>query len=172
MSPLRSHVLLFVLGVAIGFYLFSRLFSESANRGPGNVKTMPYPSSQSNESSPAITIPIKFLLGANTSASSNSSFSILKWATALVQSSRNLSLNDPSSSPLLSSTNATEHQPLRFDSQRQRAPQEKEWLRLHMCNEPFEAYSAAWLTTKEHLIAVNNSRYNLTWVMTLVEFSW
>jgi hypothetical protein len=46
----------------------------------------------------------------------------------------------------------------------QKAPFEKENLKIHLCNGVFEAYSASYLTTKEHLLAVKSERYNLSWV--------
>ena len=47
---------------------------------------------------------------------------------------------------------------------RQRGIFEGENLKLHLCNGVFEAYSASYLTTKEHMIHVNSETYNLTWV--------
>ena len=41
---------------------------------------------------------------------------------------------------------------------------EGENLKLHLCNGVFEAYSASYLTTKEHMIHVNSESFNLTWV--------
>ncbi len=48
--------------------------------------------------------------------------------------------------------------------QNQKAEFEKENLKLHLCNGVFEAYSASWLTTREHMIEVKSEGYNLTWV--------
>jgi hypothetical protein len=39
------------------------------------------------------------------------------------------------------------------DMSRQRGTLERENLKVHMCNGVFEAYSAAYLTTKEHMVA-------------------
>ena len=50
------------------------------------------------------------------------------------------------------------------DMQNQKAEFEKENLKLHLCNGVFEAYSASWLTTREHMIEVKSEGYNLTWV--------
>ncbi len=52
----------------------------------------------------------------------------------------------------------------RPDMTGQKAAHEKENLKLHLCNSVFEAYSASYLTTKEHLIDVKSENYNLTWV--------
>jgi len=41
---------------------------------------------------------------------------------------------------------------------------EKDNLKLHLCNGVFEAYSASYLTTKEHMLAIKSEGYNLTWV--------
>lgn len=46
----------------------------------------------------------------------------------------------------------------------QQAAHERDNLKLHLCNGVFEAYSAAYLTTKEHLIAIKSENYNLSWV--------
>lgn len=46
----------------------------------------------------------------------------------------------------------------------QKASHEQENLKLHLCNAVFEAYSASYLTTKEHILAVKSERYNLSWV--------
>jgi len=48
--------------------------------------------------------------------------------------------------------------------QNQKTEFEKENLKLHLCNGVFEAYSASWLTTREHMIEVKSEGYNLTWV--------
>ena len=50
------------------------------------------------------------------------------------------------------------------DMSRQKGAHEKDFLKLHVCNEVFEAYSASFLTTKQHLIAVDSLGYNLSWV--------
>ena len=47
---------------------------------------------------------------------------------------------------------------------RQKGIFEGENLKLHLCNGVFEAYSASYLTTKEHMIHVNSETFNLTWV--------
>ena len=46
----------------------------------------------------------------------------------------------------------------------QRAAHEKDDLKLHLCNSVFEAYSASYLTTREHMLDVKSEDYNLTWV--------
>ena len=51
-----------------------------------------------------------------------------------------------------------------YDVSKQNTDYEKEDLTLHMCNEPGEAYSASWLATREHVLAVPSETYNLTWV--------
>lgn len=51
-----------------------------------------------------------------------------------------------------------------YDLTDQKTEYEAEDLTMHMCNEPGEAYSAAWLTTKEHVLEVESESYNLTWV--------
>lgn len=50
------------------------------------------------------------------------------------------------------------------DMSRQRGILERENLKIHMCNGVFEAYSAAYLTTKEHMVAVASESFNLSWV--------
>eukprot|EP01040_Poterioochromonas_malhamensis_P009990 gene9990-10856_t len=50
------------------------------------------------------------------------------------------------------------------DMTRQKAMYEKENLKIHLCNAVFEAYSASYLTTKEHMLAVASESYNLSWV--------
>jgi hypothetical protein len=40
---------------------------------------------------------------------------------------------------------------------------EKSYLQLHKCRDNGEAYSAAYLISKEHLL-YQNTKYNLTWV--------
>ena len=52
----------------------------------------------------------------------------------------------------------------RPDMSPQRAAHEKDDLKLHLCNSVFEAYSASYLTTKEHMLDVKSEDYNLTWV--------
>lgn len=47
---------------------------------------------------------------------------------------------------------------------KQKAPQEAKFLKLHMCNEGFEAYAGSWFTTKQHMINTDSFKYNLTWV--------
>jgi hypothetical protein len=46
----------------------------------------------------------------------------------------------------------------------QKAPHERENLKLHLCNAVFEAYSASYLTTREHILAIKSESYNLSWV--------
>lgn len=46
----------------------------------------------------------------------------------------------------------------------QKGPSEVDHLKLHICNAVFEAYSGAWLTTKQHMLNVASESYNLTWV--------
>lgn len=46
------------------------------------------------------------------------------------------------------------------DMQLQRAVYEKDNLKLHLCNGVFEAYSAAYLTTKQHMI---EGEYSYIW---------
>lgn len=41
---------------------------------------------------------------------------------------------------------------------------EHENLKLHLCNAVFEAYSASYLTTKQHMISVKSESFNLSWV--------
>eukprot|EP00597_Dinobryon_sp_UTEXLB2267_P000987 CAMPEP_0170065456 /NCGR_PEP_ID=MMETSP0019_2-20121128/5536_1 /TAXON_ID=98059 /ORGANISM="Dinobryon sp., Strain UTEXLB2267" /LENGTH=553 /DNA_ID=CAMNT_0010272329 /DNA_START=11 /DNA_END=1669 /DNA_ORIENTATION=+ len=48
--------------------------------------------------------------------------------------------------------------------ERQKGDFEKENLKLHFCNAVFEAYSASYLTTKQHMLSVASEGYNLTWV--------
>ena len=50
------------------------------------------------------------------------------------------------------------------DMSLQKASFEKEDLKLHLCNAVFEAYSASYLTTKQHMLTVKSENYNLTWV--------
>jgi hypothetical protein len=50
------------------------------------------------------------------------------------------------------------------DMSQQKAPFEKDSLKLHLCNGVFEAYSASWLSTKEHVLTVKSEGYNLSWV--------
>lgn len=52
----------------------------------------------------------------------------------------------------------------RPDMSGQRAAHEKDDLKLHLCNSVFEAYSASYLTTREHMLDVKSEDYNLTWV--------
>lgn len=51
-----------------------------------------------------------------------------------------------------------------YDLTNQKTDYEAEDLTMHMCNEPGEAYSASWLTTKQHVLEVESEKYNLTWV--------
>ena len=46
----------------------------------------------------------------------------------------------------------------------QQAAHERDNLKLHLCNGVFEAYSASYLTTKEHILAIKSENYNLSWV--------
>jgi hypothetical protein len=46
----------------------------------------------------------------------------------------------------------------------QKTTYERDNLKLHLCNCVFEAYSASYLTTKEHILAIKSEGYNLTWV--------
>lgn len=50
------------------------------------------------------------------------------------------------------------------DFTNQKAVFEKDEPKLHLCNAQFEAYSAAWLTTKAHVLEVKSEGFNLTWV--------
>ena len=50
------------------------------------------------------------------------------------------------------------------DFSKQNAIFEKDDPKLHLCNAQFEAYSAAWLTTREHVLEVKSETFNLTWV--------
>ena len=51
-----------------------------------------------------------------------------------------------------------------YDVSKQNTDYEREDLTMHMCNEPGEAYSASWLTTRQHVLEVPSETYNLTWV--------
>ena len=42
----------------------------------------------------------------------------------------------------------------------QRAAHEKDDLKLHLCNSVFEAYSASYLTAREHMLDVKSEDYN------------
>ncbi len=46
----------------------------------------------------------------------------------------------------------------------QKAEFEKENLKVHLCNAVYEAYSASYLTTRKHMMAVKSEGFNLTWV--------
>ena len=50
------------------------------------------------------------------------------------------------------------------DYTHQNAPYEKDEPKLHLCNGVFEAYSAAYLTTRQHIINVKSEGFNLSWV--------
>eukprot|EP01032_Pedospumella_encystans_P009104 gene9104-10749_t len=50
------------------------------------------------------------------------------------------------------------------DMSMQKGPWEKDNLKLHFCNSQFEAYSASYLTTKQHMLAVASESFNLSWV--------
>ena len=43
------------------------------------------------------------------------------------------------------------------DMSMQKGPWEKDNLKLHFCNSQFEAYSASYLTTKQHMLAGMNA---------------
>ena len=163
MSLLIARLLPFAVGVLLGFSLFSLLIPRPRVRPVTHVDLQ----LSRNDSLLA--------LSANSSSStaydelsSNTSLSLLNWASSLLHAGNNRSLASPWSSLFASKTDSVNNSTFIFDSKRQQAPHEKDWLKLHMCNEPFEAYGAAWLSTKQHLIAVNNSKYNLTWVMVFI----
>lgn len=50
------------------------------------------------------------------------------------------------------------------DLSKQKFAHEKDYLKLHVCNEQFEAYSGAWLATKEHVLKTDSLGFNLSWV--------